>query len=246
MIRIRGGMLLIALCMIFPVLLSANTHANVVMPEHPAGTERGRINPENIEILQGDIPVEDLSGAETEESENMDNDRWILKMPAISYDAIIRYSDYDSVQNLYQAQIIGETGTESRIIPDSDEGFGNNIICIYDEGQIIPAILESVENGLFGERELIFGLEGFTGFYAVSSVLTFRPSDETEAIRRLTDLSDEGKFEAYKEFLIEHAVNNYDEVLMYGDQIVTIIVWNENLNADWLMVVAKEEAWLLE
>ena len=174
------------------------------------------------------------------------DDTWFLNIPAVSFDIMIKRSTYDNALDLYLAQLNGEIGREGRIALNSTVNCLNNIIYIYDENGIIPAITDSVEEGSFGERETIFGWEGYTGTYAVSSVLFLSPSDEPYAMCNMTDLSKEQQFEAYRDYVSAHATKNYDVGLEYGDQIVTIIFWNEEADADWLTVVAKEVPMLLE
>lgn len=177
---------------------------------------------------------------------SMINDTWYLKIPEVSFDAVVKRSTYDNALDLYNAQLSGETGREGRIALNSTEAGLNNIIYIYDESEIIPAIMSSVEAGTFGEKEMVFGLEGYTGTYAVSSVLFLTPSDEPYAMCNMADLSDESRFEAYRDYISEHSMKNYDTPLEYGDQIMTIIFWNEDTDADWMTVVAKEVPMLLE
>lgn len=177
---------------------------------------------------------------------SMIDDTWLLNIPAVSFEAMIRRSSYDDALDLYKAQLSGETGKEGKMALNSTENGLNHIIYIYDENGLIPAIVGSVEDGSFGDREIIFGLEGYTGTYAVSSVLFLSPSDESYAMCNMMDLSEEQQFEAYRDYVSAHAMKNYDVSLEYGDQIVTILFWNEDADADWLMVVAKEVPMLLE
>lgn len=171
---------------------------------------------------------------------------WVLKMPAVSFDTTIKRSVYDNALDLYKAQADEETGRYGRIALDAVEGCGNNLIYIYDETELITAILESVEVGTFGESEITFGLEGYYGAYVVSAVLFLSPSDEPFAMCNMTDLSDEQRFDAYRDYVDEHAVKNYGEPLEYGDQLLTIIFWNQDAEADWLTVVAKEIPTMIE
>ena len=165
---------------------------------------------------------------------------WLLKMPAVSFDTTIKRSVYDNALDLYKAQSDEETGRYGRIALDAVEGCGNNLIYIYDETELITAILESVEAGTFSESEITFGLEGYYGTYAVSAVLFLSPSDEPSAMCNMTDLSDEQQFNAFRNYIDEHAAKNYDEPFEYGDQLLTIVFWNQDAGADWLSVVAKE------
>ena len=171
---------------------------------------------------------------------------WVLKMPAVSFDTTIKRSVYDNALDLYKAQANEETGTGGRIALDAVEGCGNNLIYIYDETELITAILESVEAGTFSESEITFGLEGYYGTYAVSAVLFLSPSDEPSAMCNMTDLSDEQQFNAFRNYIDEHAAKNYDEPFEYGDQLLTIVFWNQDAGADWLTVVAKEIPTMLE
>lgn len=171
---------------------------------------------------------------------------WVLKMPAVSFDTTIKRSVYDNALDLYKAQVNEETGTYGRIALDTLEGCGNNLIYIYDETELITAILESVEAGTFSESEIIFGLEGYYGTYVVSAVLFLSPSDEPSAMCNMTDLSDEQQFNAFRNYIDEHAAKNYDEPFEYGDQLLTIVFWNQDAGADWLTVVAKEIPTMLE
>lgn len=171
---------------------------------------------------------------------------WILKMPAVSFDTTIKRSVYENALDLYKAQVNGETGTGGRIALDTVEGCGNNLIYIYDETELITAILESVEAGTFSESEITFGLEGYYGTYVVSAVLFLSPSDEPSAMCNMSDLSDEQRFNAYRDYVYEHAERNYDEPLEYGDQLLTIVFWNQDAETDWLAVAAKEIPAMLE
>ena len=176
----------------------------------------------------------------------MIDDTWFLKIPAVSFEAMIKRSAHDNALDLYRAQLNGETGKEGRIAMNSAVNCLNNIIYIYDENGLIQAIAASVEEGSFGEQEIIFGLEGYTGTYAVSSVLFLSPSEEPYAMCNMTDLFKEQQFEAYRDYISAHATKNYGVPLEFGNQILTIIFWNEDANADWLTVVAKEVPFMLE
>lgn len=169
---------------------------------------------------------------------------WVLKMPAVSFDTTSKRSVYDNALDLYKAQVNEETGTYGRIALYAVEGGGNNFIYIYDETELITAILESVEDGAFSESEITFGLEGYYGTYAVSAVLFLSPSDDPSAMCNMTDLSDEQRFNAFRNYIDEHAAKNYDEPLEYGDQLLTIVFWNQDV--DWLTVIAKEIPTMLE
>lgn len=171
---------------------------------------------------------------------SMIEDTWYLKIPDVLIDAGIKRSPHDNALELYHAQNDGTTTKAPRIAMDTAEGCGNNIIYIYDEAAAIPAILAAVENGTFGENEIIFGLEGNYGTYVVSAILFLSPSDEPYAMCNMTDLADEERFNAYRDYINEHAAKNYDEPIEYGDQLLTIVLWNQDENADWLTVVAKE------
>lgn len=178
--------------------------------------------------------------------DSMIDDTWLLNIPAVSFNAMIKRSAYDNALDLYNAQLSAKTGKEGRIALTSTEGCMNNIIYIYDENVVISSIAEAVENGIFGEREIVFGLEGYTGTYAVSSVLFLSPSDEPYAMCNMTDLTQKQQFEAYRDYVTEHATKSYDVPLEYGDQIITVIFWNEDSEADWMTVVAKEMPMMLE
>jgi len=174
------------------------------------------------------------------------DDTWFLNIPAVSFDTMIKRSTYDNALDLYRAQLIGEIGREGRIAMNSTENCLNNIIYIYDENGLIQAIAASVEEGSFGEQEIIFGLEGYTGTYAVSAVLFLSPSEEPYAMCNMTDQFKEQQFEAYRDYISAHATKDYGVPLEFGNQILTIIFWNEDANADWLTVVAKEVPLKLE
>lgn len=192
------------------------------------------------EEMSGDLKeIEGLIGS-------MMEDTWILKIPAVSFDTVIMRSSCESALELYKAQLSGEIGKESRIALNPKEGCSNSIVYIYDEGNILPAIREAVESGRFGENEIIFGREGFTGTYEVSAVMLLTPSAEATAICDMTDLSDETQFEAYRNYVSEYGAKDYNVSFEYGDQIVTIVFWNEDASADWLAVVAREVPFMLE
>lgn len=178
--------------------------------------------------------------------DGMTDDTWLLNIPAVSFHAMIRRSEYDNALDLYKAQLSGETGREGGIVLNSAEGCLNNIICIYDESEIIPSIVGAVEDGVFGDREIIFGLEGYTGTYAVSAVLLLDPADEQVALCNMTELTQAQQFEACRDYITEHAAKQYGAPIEQGDQIVTIIFRNGDPEADWLTVVAKEIPMLLE
>ena len=195
---------------------------------------------EFAEEMSGDLgEIEMILGS-------MIDDTWRLTIPAASFNTVIKRSAYDNALDLYNAQLSGETGKEGRIALNSTEGCLNMIIYIYDDGGINPANIEAIDDGAVGEREIIFGLEGYTGTYAVSAVLFLSPSDEPYAMCNMTDLTQERQFEVYRDYVTEHATKKYDVHLEYGDQILTIIFWNDNSDADWLTVVAKEVPMMLE
>ncbi len=214
---------------------------------------------EVFEENMGDM-LEGLNGVFGEFAEEMSEDlgeietilgsmiegTWLLNIPAVSFDAKIRRSAYDNAFDLYEAQLNGETCKEGRIALNSTEGSLNDILYIYDGSEIITSITKAIEDGEFGEQEIVFGLEGYTGTYAVSSVLFLSPSDEPYAMCNMTDLTQEQQFESYRDYVTEHAVKNYDVLLEYGDQILTVIFWNEDSEAEWLTVVAKEVPMMLE
>lgn len=214
---------------------------------------------DSVEEAMGDT-IDDLNGVFNEFAdemsgdigeiertiESMIHDTWLLQIPAVSVNAMIKRSAYGSAMELYQAQLSGDTDKAGKLARNATESGGNSIVYIFDEAQSIPAILEAVESGAFGEREMIFGLEGYTGHYAVSSVLYLAASDEPFALCNMVDLSDEKQFEAFSKYVTGHAIQNYDEPLVYGDPIVTVIFWNEDADADWLAVIAKEIPVLLE
>lgn len=192
------------------------------------------------EEMTGDLKeIEELLGSLMEET-------WILKIPAVSFDAVVAGSTYESALELYEAQLSGEAGDENRIAAGPAEDCSNSIVYIHDEEEALPAIREAVENGTFVQSEIIFGIEGFTGTYEISKVLFFSPSIEASAICSMTDLSDEGQFEAFSEYVTEHAVESYDAPIEYGDRMLTIIFMNEDEEAEWLTVVAREVPFMLE
>ena len=174
------------------------------------------------------------------------NDSWELNIPAISLYEDVRRSTYDSALELYKAQISDEAGKDSKIARDAEEGCGNNIIYIYDDGGFAEKIFRATEDGSFGEAEVVFGMKGFTETYAVSAVVFIAPSDEPLAMCNMTDLKEEKQFEAFMDYVSKHAEMSYDEIPEYGDEIVTVIFWDQEAGDEWLAVVAKEIPQMLE
>lgn len=172
-------------------------------------------------------------------------DSWLLRLPAVSFDTKLRRSTYDSAFELYDAQITGKTDKDGRIASYAADGCGNSVVYIYDETDLRSAILESVEKGLFNKDEIMFGLEGECCNYAVSAVLTVSGSDEARALCDMTDLTDEEQFNFFINMVTENAAVSYDEPIFYGNWVLTMVFWNQDVE-DWLVIVAKEVPVLLE
>ena len=177
---------------------------------------------------------------------SMINDTWYLKIPAIMFDTEIRRSSYDSAMDLYDAQISGKTGRNSRIAMYTAEGCGNSIVYIYDEADVIPAIRDSIEQGLFDKYHLLFGLSGFSGDYAVCAVLNVSASEEAYALCNMTDLTEEEQFNEFISQINDEAEILYEEPLYYGDNVLTLVFWNQDTDREWLVIVAKEVPVLLD
>lgn len=205
---------------------------------------------EAVEGLNGVFAdfARDMTGAlgEMETVLGSMDERWYLKMPAIAFDACIRRSAYADVQELYDAQMNGEADTESKLAMKSTETSGNSIVYVRDEGEIIPAILQSMQENVFDKYEVMFGLEGWIGTYEVSSVLHLPPSDELYALCGMTDLTDEAQFDAFRDSVTGLAMANYEESIVYGDRILTVVFWPADAEGDWLVFVAKEVPVLLD
>ncbi|MBQ4089296.1 MAG: hypothetical protein IJC56_05365 [Clostridia bacterium] len=227
---------------------------NGVPIEELIGTAAGMFSDafeENMmEVLDGLNEVfgefaDDMSG-DLDEIEmilgSMIDDTWSLNMPAVSFDTMIKRSAYESALDLYMAQLDGNTDKGSKFAQKSTEASGNDIIYIYDDGNLIPEILKAVYDGSLGENDIRFGSDDCDRTYKVSAVLYLAPSDEPFAMCNMTDLSDERHFEAFRDYIYENAVMNYDVPFEYEDQILTLIFWNGDEDSDWLAVVAKEAA----
>ena len=48
------------------------------------------------------------------------------------------------------------------------------------------------------------------------------------------------------DYVSKHAEMSYDEIPEYGDEIVTVIFWDQEAGDEWLAVVAKEIPQMLE
>lgn len=168
---------------------------------------------------------------------------WVLKIRDVELDKTAVRSAYDSALELYEAQMSGECDGNARIARDWTQGCANNIVYIYDDEGIIPAILGAVEDESLAYEDIVFSQEGLFGTYWPVSVSYIEPSDE---LCRMTEFEDEQQFEQFRSRVTEKAVKVYDEPLEYGDTVLTLVFWNEDADAQWLCLVAKEVPVLLE
>lgn len=178
--------------------------------------------------------------------DGMIEDTWRLQIPAVSLNETIKRSEWNSAMELYLAQTGGETGKGARIAAGTEENSGNNIIYIYEDGDMMEEILAAAENGSLAEQNSVFGMEGFYGEYAVCAVTYLPASEEEGAMCDMVDLSDEEQFDAYRDYVMEHAAQTFGEAMAYGDRLVTIIFWNEESDGQWLTIVGKEVPVALE
>jgi len=174
------------------------------------------------------------------------NDSWGLSFPELGMEEEIRRSSYDNALDLYKAQLSGETDKSLRIAMDTQEGCGNSIVYVYDEGPLTETVLEAMENDTLGIGFASFGPGNYRSLHRIHAVLYLTPSDEPFAICNMTDLRDEQKLEAYTDYVIEHAVKIEDPEFKDGGPLMTIIIWGPDENADWLTLVTQEEPMLLE
>lgn len=176
---------------------------------------------------------------------SMIEERWLLNIQPVAFNAFIRRTACSNALELYQAQISGETDKSGRIAKDCAQG-GHSIVYLFDEGTLMNDIMNAVHQDEFGQGELIFGLEGYTGNYQVVAVAKTPASAEPDALCNMTDLSDEEQFETFRDQIAAGLVKEFDGPLECGDSVLTIIIWNQETASEWLAVIAREVPMLLE
>lgn len=193
--------------------------------------------------------ADDLSAdlAELAESLNgLSDEEWRLTIPELSVDAQIRRSAYDHALDLYEAQRAGNADKGAQMAKASAPEGRNFIIYMYDENGLAQAIRDAADSGMLGETKVLFGSDDGRYEYSVLSVLYLSPSDQPDAMFNQTDLSDDQAFKAYADYAAGQAVVTYDEVLGLGGDLLTLVIWGAEEEADWLTLVMQEQPFRLE
>lgn len=178
--------------------------------------------------------LEDTMGQMLEE-------QWKLSIPEWNVEEGVRRSVYDDALTLYKAQLAEEADSGAKMAKSSVEGSGNTIIYINDaDKDINPGLFTKLlgfEDPIVN-TEILFGAEGAQQAYEVIALLKLKGSDEPMAMCNMADISAEPMYAMYTDYVVGHAIKSYEDRLESGEELLTLIFWNQDEGSEWLTVVA--------
>ncbi|MBE5774258.1 MAG: hypothetical protein E7337_10035, partial [Clostridiales bacterium] len=169
-----------------------------------------------------------------------------LTFEAIAVDAVVGRSDKEGALELYQAQIDGtESDSEVKLACGYTEDGGNRIIYIpdMDENGIhagAEALMEAAYPEL-ADMTILYGPEGSQDEYELLSILYTPGSDDVFAPCNLSDISHPGLFGLFKGYIYAKAETIVDIDVDQEDELLTLIVWDEEVDSEWIMITAKRK-----
>lgn len=159
-------------------------------------------------------------------------------------DNMVGRSDYATSAALYQAQLSGSEDTDMVLSAVSDAELGNQIIYIADfEGKnYFSAINSMLDYSIdLADKPVLFGTMGARDTYCIAAILRMRVSEEAFNLTNLNDLSSEMIFKVYKTALTMGAARTEDVKIAYGDDLLTLVVWDQEHNGQCLVLVAQKQ-----
>lgn len=186
------------------------------------------------DLNEGLGELEDTMGQILEE-------QWQLSIADWNVDEGVRRSVYDDALTLYKEQLSGDVDTGAKVAKSSVEGSGNTIVYICDADK-------DINPGLFGKllgfedpivnTEILFGESGSQQAYEVIALLKLKGSDEPMAMCNMADISAEPMYAMYTDYVMDHAIKSYEDRLESGEELLTLIFWNQDEGSEWLTIVA--------
>ncbi|MBR3874915.1 MAG: peptidoglycan-binding protein [Clostridia bacterium] len=159
-------------------------------------------------------------------------------------DGLVGRTSYSTSAALYKAQLSGESETGMMLSADSAAENGAQIIYIADmNGEGLYAGI----NGLFDysmdltETPVLFGPIGDRDTYRITALMRTRVSDEALHLSNLSDLSDAALFSIYQTALTMSAARTEGALPAYGEDLLTLVVWDQAHAGQCLVIVANHE-----
>ena len=167
-----------------------------------------------------------------------------LTITGTPVDGAVGRSEYSTSASLYQAQLSGDEETGMVLSAASDEALGNQIIYIADleDSGVFSAI-----GSLFNfeadpsENTVLFGPKNAQATYQIAALMRMNVSDEPFNLTNMTDLTSRAVYKVYQTALSMAPVRLQNVEVAYGDDMLTLVVWDQAHHGQCLVVVAKKQ-----
>ena len=167
-----------------------------------------------------------------------------LTITGTPVDNAVGRTEYSTSASLYQAQLSGDEETGMVLSAPSDEALGNQLIYIADleDSGVFSAI-----GSLFNfeadpsQNTVLFGPKNAQATYQIAALMRMNVSDEPFNLTNMTDLSNRAVYKVYQTALSMAPVRLQNVEVAYGDDMLTLVVWDQAHHGQCLVVVAKKQ-----
>jgi len=167
-----------------------------------------------------------------------------LTISGTPVDGMVDRSPFATSASLYQAQLSGDEETGMVLSAVSDEALGNQIIYVADleDSGVFSAI-----GSLFNfeadpsQNTVLFGPKNAQATYQIAALMRMNVSDEPFNLTNMTDLTNHAVYKVYQTALSMAPVRLQNVEVAYGDDMLTLVVWDQAHHGQCLVVVAKKQ-----
>lgn len=156
---------------------------------------------------------------------------------------VLRGEHTDS-KALYQAQLAGEASCEMTLSAISDAKLGNQIIYIADlENSGVFSSIGTLFNFEAdpAQTKVFFGPKNAQEPYQIAALMRMNASDEPFNLTNMTDLTNPAIYKVYQTALSMASVRLQNVEVAYGDEMLTLVVWDQAHNGQCLVVIARKQ-----
>lgn len=167
-----------------------------------------------------------------------------LNISGTPVDGMVDRSPFATSASLYQAQLSGDEETGMVLSAASDEALGNQIIYIADLED--SGVFSSIGT-LFNfeadpvQTKVFFGPKNAQEPYQIAALMRMNVSDEPFNLTNMTDLTNRAVYKVYQTALSMAPVRLQNVEVAYGDDMLTLVVWDQVHHGQCLVVVAKKQ-----
>lgn len=188
-------------------------------------------------------PVQEEKSSTPSSNKKPSNPLW-LTVEGTPVDGMVLRGEYTASKALYQAQRSGEASCEMTLSAGSDAKLGNQIIYIADlENSGVFSSIGTLFNFEAdpAQTKVFFGPKNAQESYQVAALMRMNVSDEPFNLTNMTDLTNPAIYKVYQTALSMAAVRLQNVEVAYGDEMLTLVVWDQAHNGQCLVVIARKQ-----